>query len=560
MTARERRIILVPPATPGSKGDEGMVRGALELFRSSVVVILNASPECLWIEKLGLASDERQRVSDAAGPIRDFAQYLEANDLVFFLGADVIDGTCGLEPSLERIELMASALARGAPVYVSCSFRSVVASEILEPLRLMSDAIFLLRDNHSLGNFERQTGLAGRYLPDISFFCPSSSGAPIETIIADIAKARKSYEPVIGVNFAEHSFRSFFEVHSDLNRKVFVGSVLRELSASHPNAFYVLLSNDERRWHNHPSDDDYQQLAQEWLIENIGEDRALTVCPSIAYGGNITVLSAVDFLVTGRMHLSLAAFRAGTLPLVMMAQGKGYSSVDKMRGAFEKHAGSAAGVISKVGQLGAASAQFFANRQALKDRVLVIDAELRTARAQDAKALLEEMHSRALPGFGQGGQLGMAPMSALAGLIRRSDQLIKDQAVIQTLRHQFAGVQSRELNAARLGDESKHFLANNDSTVTPAQQRIANMAVRGDRLAEELRRAYANPWRPLRFALRRFVLRSLLLLEGVILSKRRSEMLRRSIARYKLEHVRHDWLVARGFDAGNGDKHEVLPK
>ncbi|MBN9056747.1 MAG: hypothetical protein J0H80_23960, partial [Rhizobiales bacterium] len=105
---------------------EGMVRGALELFRSSVVVILNASPECLWIEKLGLASDERQRVSDAAGPIRDFAQYLEANDLVFFLGADVIDGTCGLEPSLERIELMASALARGygtnAPIVsgISC--------------------------------------------------------------------------------------------------------------------------------------------------------------------------------------------------------------------------------------------------------------------------------------------------------------------------------------------------------------------------------------------------------------------------------------------------------
>ncbi len=384
----QRRIILVTPSAPGSKGDEGMVRGALELFKTDIVVILNPSPTSLWFDALRLSPATHARVSEASGPIPDFARRLQPKDVLFFLGADIIDGSCGIEPSLERLDLMDNARSHGLAVYVCCSFRSDVSPAILERLCFMQGVEFLVRDDLSLANFRRQTGLNCRYFPDLSFFCSSQGvDAAVESIAA-IAAARDGYGPVIGLNFSEHSFRSFFDVHTKKNRILFVRTVLRQLCAAHPNAFFVLFSNDRRRWRNHPSDDYYQELAFGLVVSTLGRDRVFNVNPGLDYAANIAILESVDFLITGRMHLLLAAFRMNKVALVMMGQGKGYTSIEKMRGPSEKYLGTPDGVIFDMNQLSLVSARFLANKSILKARLFESNVELQASIAGNGANLL----------------------------------------------------------------------------------------------------------------------------------------------------------------------------
>lgn len=167
------RVVLVAPAAPGSKGDEGMLRGALALLGDIPVRIVNPDPG--WTSVLADAGRAPDALTEIHMPIRDYRSELRGGDLLLFIGADVVDGTCGLEPALSRICLMADAVLHGLPVFVPCSFRSNVNRDIIQRLRLLPDIRFLIRDFHSQENFQRQTGLTAEYFPDLSFFSGTSS-------------------------------------------------------------------------------------------------------------------------------------------------------------------------------------------------------------------------------------------------------------------------------------------------------------------------------------------------------------------------------------------------
>lgn len=514
-----------------------MVRGALKLLGGRDIVIINPSNEGSWIEALQITDKERGQISAAAGPIGAFGDQLQPGDVLFFLGADVIDGTCGVAPSFDRLDLITAAILRGHAVYVSCSFRSRVAPEILERLRLTPDAHFLLRDEHSLKNFQQQTRLSGRFFPDFSFFCPPQHSPQAEAAVAAIAAAGE-YRPVIGLNFAEHSFRSFFDDHSDVNRDYFVGEILEQLSNAHSEAFFVLLSNDERNWDNYPSDEDYQDRAARWIAAHLGEDRCYKVDPQIGYGGNIVVLGAVDLLVTGRMHLSLAAFRSGTVPLVMMGQSAGYSSVDKMRGAFERHLGTIDAVITELAQLGAASQRFLSERDVLKERMASILLQQTSSNERDVERLMADMEHEAA----NGERTGSALASALTISTRLSDDLARERALSGELHNRIDHLLVEFAELRRNLDDAK---STSDAALRQAEHRVSTITATGDRLVHELRRAHSKPWRPLCKSLQRSALRFLLLFAPVM-PERSADSLRRSLFKRKPVRFQREWDQACG--------------
>lgn len=164
------RVVLVPPAAPGSKGDEGMLRGALSLLEGFPVRIVNPDPGHNWTSILGDVGREPNALSETQMPIRDYASELRGGDLLLVIGADVVDGTCGLEPALSRIDLMAEATLNGLPVFVTCSFRSHLDRSIIQRLRLLPEICLLIRDIHLSENFQRLKGLGAEYYPDLSSF------------------------------------------------------------------------------------------------------------------------------------------------------------------------------------------------------------------------------------------------------------------------------------------------------------------------------------------------------------------------------------------------------
>jgi len=366
------------------------------------------------------------------------AKDLGADDLLFFIGADVIDGTCGLEPAIERLNLAADALLHGISVCVTCSFRSCVAPEILERIRLMLGVHFLLRDNDSLANFRRQTQLDAEYFPDLALFSKGGATKVSEEIVARVACERRASRTVIAVNFAEHSFRSFYDDHSSPCRKEFIEAVLRSLLGEFPDAFYVLLSNDERTWHNHPSDDEYAQLAFNWLCGGIGSNNVVKV-EGASYGDNIAILRSIDLLVTGRMHLALAAFRAETIPLVLMGKGKGYTSIDKMRGAFRKHLDTAEGIVSEVEKLGEVIVSVSSHRERLVGRLRNVNLSLSASRKEASRGIFQRIDEKSSEIPGGDSSLRSMAITAVRILGRQADQLAIERERSNGLQQELRG-------------------------------------------------------------------------------------------------------------------------
>lgn len=522
----EGRIILVPPATPGSLGDEGMIRGALELFRGREVVVLNLAPECVWLAALGIDGGAAPGVSEAPGPFRAFAEQFRADDTVVVVGADVIDSTCGLEPSFERIDLLMRALAIGLKAYVSLSFRSQVAPEILERLPLLANAVFLTRDQRSLDNFRRQVGPNCRYFPDLSFLCAASPPEAVQSTLAAIAR-HKASDAVLGVNFSEQSFRSFSDEHSDERRERFVDHVMSQLWAAQPNAFFVLFSNDRRGWPGHWSDDDYQRLAESWVCRNVDPSRVMLVDPSVGgYPANLACMAALDLVVTGRMHLALAAFRAGTVPVAVMGRGKGYSSVDKMRGAFELNIGSADGVVSDLESLGAISAVLLSQRVRLEARIAEL-AQGRNASDEREIAWLKAELRGDNPSSGDADDGRQKALTlALSNIVRLSDG---PPGAPDPRRELAAKLDARDRQIAELA-----------AKLDARDRQIAAILEGGDELVRELRQAYSRPWRPLWLGARRMGLAALLACGG-LWSARARDQLRKSINERPSRQFQREW-------------------
>ena len=89
------RVVMVPPAAPGSKGDEGMLRGALSLLEGFPVRIVNPDPGPSWTSVLGDVGREPGGLTETRMPIRDYPSELRGGDLLLVIRADVVDGTCG---------------------------------------------------------------------------------------------------------------------------------------------------------------------------------------------------------------------------------------------------------------------------------------------------------------------------------------------------------------------------------------------------------------------------------------------------------------------------------
>ncbi|HEY5363556.1 MAG TPA: polysaccharide pyruvyl transferase family protein [Aestuariivirga sp.] len=359
------RVFLVAPADPGNLGDEAMMFGALYLFGKNQITIVNDSEKSPWQTRL-MASPHAAKIrAELTETLLAKNSTLGQCDLVFIVGADLIDGTCGDVPSLNRLTFAEQAIKRGSKVIITCSFRHDVIPPILHQLRELRGAEFWLRDELSLDNFEKRVGLPARRVPDLSFYYdPEISPAGG----AQLPSPNKARAPLIALNLSEQSFRSFFDVHTDANRKDYADHVVEQVSIHMPKAHYLLLSNDNRFWPNHPSDDAYVEFLRDALCVRLGPKTVIHTNNHHDYGENIRALAQADLLVTGRMHLALAAIRSNCKPLVLMGRTKGYTSYDKMRGMLLDTLNDHSGIVQEIGQLAPAVAAALRSKKAYQSK------------------------------------------------------------------------------------------------------------------------------------------------------------------------------------------------
>lgn len=233
-------VTVITPDSAGSKGDEAMVRGMFEVFSGCRIRILTTErADRSWSTEL---PDYCGSFDEVIVPFGDIASAVNGEGTLVVLGADVIDGTCGVEASLSRIAAIRRCIDCGDRAFIFMSFRSDVDQKIIDAIKNVTQSSetrvrWFCRDSVSASNFEKQTGFGCERFPDFAYYCKSADLGHSAAVIREIGVARNSGRSIVGINFCHSSFSSF-HAYSEEGIADYVGSVFSAVNEIFEDVFF----------------------------------------------------------------------------------------------------------------------------------------------------------------------------------------------------------------------------------------------------------------------------------------------------------------------------------
>ncbi|MFN8123800.1 MAG: polysaccharide pyruvyl transferase family protein [Thermoleophilia bacterium] len=273
----------MPPAGPGSLGDAAILAGLARALTDRGAAAVTAPPH-------------------APPP---------GVDAVIVAGADIMDGFYGPGPVEERVDLLIAAHRRGLPTAVAgASLNRAPHPAALAALRRLPAATALrFRDAPSARRARALLGRPVELVADPAFLLAAEPPAP--RLAGWVAGHRSAGRTVIGLNANGLLARLQPGLDSVSAHAALAAALSRRLGA----AAVVLIPHDLR-----PGSDDLA-LARGITGSLPGEvDVAVCDDPSAARAKGLCAL--LDLVVTGRLHLAIAATGAGTPVMCMDYQDK----------------------------------------------------------------------------------------------------------------------------------------------------------------------------------------------------------------------------------------------
>lgn len=287
------RVLLDSPAQEGSLGDEALMEVIAQGVRDlgyGLGLILH-DPHDFWS-----CTAATERIW------RDTFRFDELNryDILVSIGADVLDGEYGMHLSFPKLQLAKEAIRRGLKTsVVSFSFRH--NPRCFETLKWIGESgLLCVRDKYS---WENLRGIANRELVADAAFLLEPGELDEETLSWLDSGPRP-----VGINLVWH--------RTPLSLDAWVTDCVTVLERCE-NKRFVLIVHD-RRGHDHKSLTALQSRLR-------GELRFVQ-CPSGRFAK--ALCGRLDWLLTSRMHLGIAALGMGT-PVVCV---KYYPYKDKFNG------------------------------------------------------------------------------------------------------------------------------------------------------------------------------------------------------------------------------------
>lgn len=323
-----KRILILPcdPSAPsGSLGDVAMLAGLMQSLRKQ-------DPDCCFTiigtrrQQIHVTGIGRIDVVDAwtgcAGSVA-FDRQLRGHKFFFALGADVMDGNYGAALVCRLVTYCNHAARLGIPVSITgFSFNSDPRRPAVHALsRLRREVKINVREKPSLERFASITGTQATLCADVAFLMPPAddSGVGVETWIQEVRNGGLS---PVGVNINAHAFS---ELIAERGEDALITDIARELAAAAENCnlAYLLIPHDVK-----PMAGDTRLLSSlEEALSRCGVRairRVLMTDPARIKH----VVGLLDLVITGRMHLAIAAIGMATPVLCITYQ-------DKFEGLYE---------------------------------------------------------------------------------------------------------------------------------------------------------------------------------------------------------------------------------
>jgi len=324
--------LVMPPYSPGSFGDEAVV--------TSVVVQLARQ----GIKKIGLISyrddDDWSYLSGIAEvfSLQDFFEYeswgvrfrfcrvASRYERFIVLGTDVMDGYYGGRDSQQRIAVTEMAARAGVPTrIISFSFNSRPNPECVQLLKQLPGPVSMFgRDPLSRQRLADFLKRPVELVADVAFMLePSPETDKVQSVYRWVEAERQAGRAVIGVN-ANHILLEQVQGLTPERLVNAYAAALHEITQRYLTVSFLLVPHDIR---GRVSD----VMLAEAIYAAVPEDvRAhCKIIPTPCKPAEIKAMVAgLDFVLSGKMHLAIAALGQG-VPVACIAYQ------DKFEGLFQ---------------------------------------------------------------------------------------------------------------------------------------------------------------------------------------------------------------------------------
>lgn len=313
-------ILSCDPMEPtGSMGDMAMLAALMQALVSkqpgAKFTLIGTYAHQLEIAQIGLVEVSPAWVG-IKGVLR-FDKLLRRHKAFFALGADVMDGKYGASLVCQMISYCNHAANLSIPsTILGFSFNSTPRLPAVYALAKVHSAVNLnVRDASSLARFSTATGRSGVMAADVAFLLKPDDSA-VDAVDEWIVKMRRSKHVLVGVNLSAHALQG---IRDRTGEAAFINGLAKQLAGlgTDLNIAYLLIPHDYKKrggdvalLKNLQDSLNSKSYLQSYYVETKSPARIKSL------------VGRLDLVVTGRMHLAIAALGMGTPTLCMAYQDK----------------------------------------------------------------------------------------------------------------------------------------------------------------------------------------------------------------------------------------------
>lgn len=324
---RRRSALVLPPTTPGSLGDDAMLCATFAELRKRgfhKIGLLQHGPS--HDLSFSVNGDESYDLSDyfGANKVRTalkLLQPLASYDYLFIVGADVLDGYYSDQRSYLRLNLGVKAEQLGlTTTLLGFSYNESPGKLALQAMKQLGPRTRIcVRDPVSRIRLNTLLDHPTEQVADVAFLLKPEPPSD-QQLISWLDTARSARAPLIGINAVMTT--SFFSDKRPESQKAYVQfyvDLINSIAAEHPDSQYLFIPHDYR-----PNGVGEGPILEHLYFQLPAGVRARVRLLSGRHSAAQIkwIAGQLDFIVSSRMHLAIAAIGQTTPVFCFEYQGK----------------------------------------------------------------------------------------------------------------------------------------------------------------------------------------------------------------------------------------------
>ncbi len=319
-----RAALILPPAQPGSLGDQAMLRATLATLRQAgfnrIGILTYDQADRYTIDPDIQHHQLQDYLSfELKDGLMRFVLHAQKYTHFFLIGADVMDGYYSPKETLAKIELAWLAERCGLNTsLLGFSFNAHADTACVDALRTLPTTVAMYaRDPVSLARLDQTVGPRAELVADLAFLLRPRESSQVRQYAGWIQGQRNNGRIVIGINANALALPDRGNESSHTLIEGYV-AIISHLSEQEGNLSFVLIPHDTRGPHS-------DTMMAEKLFQGLPD----AVAPHVLNASASMVASEIkalcghlDCLLSGRMHLAIAALGMGIPVACVEYQGK----------------------------------------------------------------------------------------------------------------------------------------------------------------------------------------------------------------------------------------------